>query len=376
MKNIAIVTLIGYTNYGNKLQNYALQEVLTQIGFNVETIVYEQINTITSKRALFKKVKRLKNKDILDIIQSLNYRYYIYANAKQIAETKERRTKIFKNFADAYINEIEHPIDINNFPADLVEKYDYFVVGSDQVWNPAYNFGHPFFFLNFASKDRRVAYAASFGVSNIDPNYERQYKNWINGIDKISVREEAGAKFVKSLTGRNVPVLVDPTLLLTKKQWLEIAKPSIHKPKSKYLLTYFLGRIPRAYKKQIVTIAEKNNLEILHLNNIREKEFYEIGPSEFLDYINSCAVFCTDSFHGAVFSILLQKPFVVYERIGSMSMFSRLQTLLDKFDFTCRNSSEITPDEIFNIDFSHVSSVLEKERREALDFLTHALGMK
>jgi hypothetical protein len=142
MKNIAIVTLIGYTNYGNKLQNYALQEVLTQIGFNVETIVYEQINTITSKRALFKKVKRLKNKDILDIIQSLNYRYYIYANAKQIAETKERRTKIFKNFADAYINEIEHPIDINNFPADLVEKYDYFVVGSDQVWNPAYNFGH------------------------------------------------------------------------------------------------------------------------------------------------------------------------------------------------------------------------------------------
>ena len=77
-----------------------------------------------------------------------------------------------------------------------------------------------------------------------------------------------------------------------------------------------------------------------------------------------------------MFSILLQKPFVVYERIGSMSMFSRLQTLLDKFDFTCRNSSEITPDEIFNIDFSHVSSVLEKERREALDFLTHALGMK
>lgn len=158
-------------------------------------------------------------------------------------------------------------------------------------------------------------------------------------MDKLSVREEAGAKIIKDLTGRDAEVLVDPTMMLTREKWLSIAKEAPNKPKGKYLLTYFLGGVPSKYKRQIKNIAERNNLEIINLADIRDKETYITGPSEFIDYINSCSILCTDFFHGTVFSILMEKPFIVFERMGtSSSMFSRINTLLDKFDLNSRKA--------------------------------------
>jgi len=143
-------------------------------------------------------------------------------------------------------------------------------------------------------------------------------------------------------------------------------------------LTYFLGGIPPKYKKQIKKIAKVNNLEVINLADIRDKETYRTGPSEFIDYINSCSVFCTDSFHGAVFSILFEKPFIVYERMGStLSMFSRIETLLKKFKLESRKAENIKSNEdVFNIDFSHVPAILEAERKKSYDFLKEALNVK
>lgn len=144
------------------------------------------------------------------------------------------------------------------------------------------------------------------------------------------------------------------------------------------MLTYFLGGIPPNYKKQIRGIIRKNNLEIRNLGDIREKETYITGPSEFIDYINSCSILCTDSFHGAAFSILMGKPFIVYERMGtSLSMFSRINTLLNKFDLNCRKAENIKTDRgVFNIDYSHVPSILERERQGSIDYLKEALNIK
>lgn len=371
MRKIGIMTLNGYYNYGNRLQNYALQESLKFLGFVVETI----INRRTPKKTKF--IKRIHN------LGTNSYKeIYIKAYNKTWRKIRKKsivkRTENFKEFTLNYINETNYFISENNIPKNLSDRYDYFVTGSDQVWNPVNTLGSSIFFLTFAEKHKRIAYAPSFGVSEIKPEYKEKYKEWISEIPWLSVREDDGARIIKELTGRDAPVLVDPTLLLTKEKWLSIAKEAQNKPKGNYLLTYFLGGIPPKYKKQIKKIAKVNNLEVINLADIRDKETYRTGPSEFIDYINSCSVFCTDSFHGAVFSILFEKPFIVYERMGStLSMFSRIETLLKKFKLESRKAENIKSNEdVFNIDFSHVPAILEAEKKKSYDFLKEALNVK
>lgn len=378
MRRIAITTLIGYFNYGNRLQNYALQEILKFLEFDVDTIISKNSNRDHQKLTFLDRVQNIKGKSFKEIYSKAEQKFWTGLNKDEVKKSEEIRTEIFKKFTYDYIKETEYTISYNNIPKDLSEQYDYFITGSDQVWNPNYNYGSSIYFLTFAPKNKRISYAPSFGVSEIKPEYVENYKEWLSGMHRLSVREDDGAKIIKELTGREAPVLVDPTLLLTKEKWLSIAKEADNKPKDKYLLTYFLGGIPPEYKKQIKSIVKENNLEVINLGDIREKETYRTGPSEFIDYINSCSVFCTDSFHGAVFSILMEKPFIVYERMGtSLSMYSRINTLLDKFDLNSRKVENIkTKEDVFNIDYSHVPPILEAERKKAFDYLKEALNIE
>lgn len=374
MKRIAILTLNGYHNYGNRLQNYALQEVLRSLDFDVETIINNR------KKTNVEKVYNLLNCSPKEIYNKIYNRIYRKTtnNKNNYKYRIAKRTEIFKKFTLDYINETIYSISKNNIPENLSDKYDYFVAGSDQVWNPSNLGGSSIYFLTFADKYKRITYAPSFGVSEIAEEYIENYKEWISGIHKLSVREDDGARIIKDLTGRDATVLVDPTLLLTKEAWMTISKEAVNKPKGKYLLTYFLGEVPEIYKGQIKRIAKKNNLEIIKLGDITEQETYITGPSEFIDYVNSCSIFCTDSFHGVVFSILMEKPFIVYEREGlSLSMFSRINTLLKKFDLNSRKVENIrTNEEAFNIDYSHVPPLLEAERNKAFNYLKDALNVK
>lgn len=378
MNKVAILTLNGYFNYGNRLQNHALQEVLKSIGFEAETVINGNEPKGNRNYTLVERIDNLIKKSPREIFDRLEYKTWAKRNKDEIKESEEIRTKVFKKFTYDYIKETDYTISDNNIPKDLSDRYSYFVTGSDQVWNPDYIYGSSIYFLTFAEKHKRIAYAPSFGVSEIKPEYKEKYKEWISEIPWLSVREDDGARIIKELTGRDAPVLVDPTLLLTKEKWLSIAKEAQNKPKGNYLLTYFLGGIPPKYKKQIKKIAKVNNLEVINLADIRDKETYRTGPSEFIDYINSCSVFCTDSFHGAVFSILFEKPFIVYERMGStLSMFSRIETLLKKFKLESRKAENIKSNEdVFNIDFSHVPAILEAERKKSYDFLKEALNVK
>jgi len=365
MKKVGIITLNGYINYGNRLQNYALQEVLRDLGFSVETIIVDNSNLHTSNNL----------KKAFIFIKNILYKSKKMIIDRKSSQYKDKRIRKFKDFSNDYISETTYTISNNKINKE-VEKFDYFVVGSDQVWNPYYNNRSPIYFLEFAPKKKRIAYAPSFGIDTIPYEYSESYKRWIQQIEHISVREDAGAIIIKQLTGRDALVLVDPTLLLTKEKWINISKQAQNKPKIKYLLTYFLGGVPGQYKQQVQEIAKENNLEIVNLGDINDIETYMADPSEFIDFINDCSIFCTDSFHGVVFSILLEKPFVVYERVGSASMYSRITTLLDKFDLNTRKAEFVNSKDIFDIDFSNIPEVLEKERNKSFAYLKHALGVK
>lgn len=376
MKKIGIVTIVDYKNYGNRLQNFALQEVLKSIGYNVVTIKNKPLSIKSKKNeriyAYINDLTRLPRKKI---IQEVFKKIKLQFKKNKIKKLRENKVKNFKEFTNEYIEEteLEYTAYVNDFSE--LRNYDYFIAGSDQIWNPNFRNGSEFDFLTFTEKEKRIAYAPSFGVSEIPHGYTTNYAKWISEIPHISVREEAGAQIIKKLTGKDAQVVVDPTLLVSKDKWTSIAKASKNKTNKKFLLTYFLGDLTVANAREIKNLALKEDLEIVNLANIENPEIYAANPSEFLDYINSAEAFLTDSFHGVVFSIIFNTPFVVYERQGKTpSMNSRINNLLSLFNLNNRKKENLKSlSEAFETDYSHIKPILEVERKKAYKFLEDSL---
>lgn len=373
MKTIGLVTIVDYKNYGNRLQNYAAQETLKSLGCEVTTIVNKPIKrkNDTKDRNLMDKLKGVTLKDLsVKIKNRMNRRQYLLAFDKKV--------NAFKAFSQEYITESDFTVAVDAVPDDLGERFDYFVVGSDQVWNPTYRKGSSIDFLTFAPSEKRIAYAPSFGVSTIPDEFKVDYKEWLAAFKALSVREDAGAEIIKSLTGREAEVLVDPTVMLTKEEWLKIAKPHHLKPNHPYLLTYFLGEVPKEVKALIQALAKDNNLEVVNLGSYDQIKRYDVDPNAFIDYVEGSAIFLTDSFHGAVFSIIFEKQFIVFDRVSkTSSMHSRIDTLLAKFNLRDRKWDQIKQSkDYFGASFMHTGPKFEEERSKGYDYLKHVLDIK
>ncbi len=346
MKRIGIVTLYGLMNYGNRLQNYALSRVL------------ENNNCTVTSLCKNSKLSALKN----------NIKVMLLPFLKGERERRITRLSRFMGF-QKYI-ETEYYSDKRSY-----DRYDCFITGSDQVWHPQWG-GGDFYFLSFVRPEKRISYSASFGVSSVPGDKKEEYKTYLSEMKAISVREESGARIVKDLTGKDVPVLIDPTLLLDKEEWQKVSKrPDIHIP-SKYLLTYFLGEISDERNRYLSRIAKENDLEIIRLEGHNPGEaWFKTGPSEFIWLIEHCSLMCTDSFHGSVFSMLMEVPFLVFNRVdifGDMS--SRIDTLLSKFYLESHRFNDQSGNDVFQNDYSHVQDILAAERQKALDYLNDALN--
>ena len=364
---VAIITMSNGINYGNRLQNYAVQKVLESLGAEAETIINFTGQEIVNENSLKEKIK--------DFLAEINYNIPRFKIAKMNYILRERR---FKKFNKKYIKQTNYFITKDKIPNNINEKYDYFVCGSDQIWNPEFEINSHIDFLAFAEKSKKIAYSPSLGVSELPKECVEKYKTWINEIDYLSVREEAGAEIIKNITGREAVVLLDPTLMLNKNEWLKIAKKPRLELKSKYILTYFLGNKESEVENRILKIAEEHDYEIINLMDEKNKYIYSVDPGEFIWLINNCEVFCTDSFHGGVFSIIMKKAFIIFERKDKLkSMNSRLETLLSKFDMQSRLDKNITDDkQIFNTDFSNVDKVINTEKEKAINYLKNALNIK
>ena len=364
---VAILTMSNGINYGNRLQNYAVQKVLESVGCEVETIKNFTSQRITSKSD----PKRIIKYALASIYEKVPFVDIKFLN-------RILRNVNFNKFTKNYIKQTKYIITKDYIPTNICNMYDYFICGSDQIWNPEFKINSEIDFLTFANKGQRIAYAPSFGVSKLPEYCIDSYKKWINEIDCLSVREQVGADIIKELTGRNAIVLVDPTLMLSKDEWLSIAKKPKIKLNKKYILTYFLGKKDNITENRINKIAKKYDLEVINLLDISHKFIYSADPSEFLWLINNSELVCTDSFHGSVFSLIFQKAFMVFERKDNfLSMNSRLDTLLAKFDMESRRESNIiNEDEVFNIDFSKVNRIINNEKDKTFKYIKEALNIK
>lgn len=369
---VGIITITRDLNYGNRLQNYALQHFLENMNIIAHTILdtYDCDHVPFSWRGFFKRHGLIKGliKIIID-----------YKGCRTNLPYALKRQESFLAFNTKYIKFSDVKAYYDKIPASVTSMYDYFIVGSDQVWNPCFKCTG-LEFLTFAPKGKRIAYSASFGISTLPSEVHEHFTTWLNEMTAISVREHTGADIVHELTGRKAEVLADPTLLLTAGEWKQIARKPVWYKEEDYILLYFLGPIPDEATMAIRKIANENSLKIINVLDRSNLEYYCSAPDEFIYLVEHARLVYTDSFHGTVFSILMQVPFVSCERVSvvEQSMISRIDTLLDTFSLqerkgTRKNGYQLNA--VFNINFTACEEILSAGRTRAKSFLTASLNL-
>ena len=378
-----IITLVG-NNYGNRLQNYAVQELLSEYG-EVYTVKYEKKTSQSLRKSGFSRYNPIHIKEAVDS-RLLNIYYlsnrkkntvarlrYFLKNKDKIKKAITERNVAFQEFDNKYINyesELLHLTSDDNEP--WVKSYDAWVCGSDQIWNPNYPTATRNAFLQFAPESRRIALSASIGISDVNTMLP-EYSEWIGSIPYLSVREERAAEIITELTGKNAEVFLDPTMLISLEKWNQMADQAETKLPSKFAVGYFLGIREKKYDAYIQ--QEIKGLAYVDLLNGEATEYLKFGPDQVVDAIRKAEMVFVDSFHGAVFSILFHKQFVVFNRSEKgQTMNSRLETLLKRFGLKNRIFNDNNVEELRQpIDYQYIDQIIEKEKVRVHDFLDSAM---
>lgn len=346
MKKVAIITIIS-KNYGNRLQNFALQEVLSSLGNQVKTIPAYPYHIIRR-----------------------NIKYFLKRTLNVLAG----------RFPDVVWDEFNKNIRWGKTIASdkrIADKYDYFIAGSDQIWNPTFAVISDRELLTFAPTEKRIAYSASIGLERFPEEYSQHYIEEWKKFKKISVREIQASKIIYDMIQVLPPVVLDPTMLLTKNDWIKYIK---HSPSSgKYYAKYFLGKRNDFSEKFIMKRAKEDNIRCIEITNEDGSLKPGIGPYEFLRILYYSEGVFTDSFHGTVFSIIFEKPFAVFQRPyekGYGDMNSRIDTLIDTFELRDHFvACPYDPEKVkMDFDYIKVKQILEIKRKESIAFLKDALS--
>lgn len=270
------------------------------------------------------------------------------------------------------------------------EKFDAFLVGSDQMWSPS-GLATNFYNLMFVPDEKKkISYASSFGVSEIPFYQKKRTAEFLNRIDYLSVRENVGVKIIRDLTGRDALVTVDPTMLLTAQEWDEFSGGD-RLSEEKYIFAYFLGNNPE-FRRIVKELQRKTGLKIITLRHLDEyipqdEQFgdeapYNLRPEGFVNLMKNAEYVCTDSFHGSVFSSLFHRQFVVFPRYSetaSLSRNSRISSLLNNLGLEKRlynpsKAIDLQADE--PICYELVEIKRRKLIEKSLQFLDEAIGAR
>lgn len=359
---VAIRTLVGYYNYGNRLQNYALQKVLEDMGHSVITLrdFTDRNQELSPAQKVLMGIKKG------DLLPKLFRKIRTQKNQTIDCE----REASFKAFTSQYIHESAFTMNEQTTDYDFDREIDAYVIGSDQVWNYMLNSFATTSFAMYSQKPK-ISYAASFGVAAIPAEMRALYQSGLAQMTQISVREDAGQQLVKRIANRESTVVVDPTLLLDQAEWLNLINNG-QVYQEKYLLTYFLGNQSRAQKEYIKQYAADNHLVIKALADKNDSALWVADPAEFVNLFSQAEAVFTDSFHASVFSIIFEKYFEVFERQSSgPSMNSRLETLLSDLGLNDRwHTGQVLTHQI---EYGQVKAKLQIRQEESRAFLETAL---
>ena len=353
---IGIVTQSLGVNYGGILQNYALQTVLKRMGHDVWTIDYRKYTWLQWSDMAW---RILAHK-----ILGHNVRFGLTPPAKERHDMPLRRFSLENiSLTSPRTKHIDYSV-VRKY------KFDTILVGSDQVWRPAYNPQIEKMFLSFVPETniRRIAYAASFGTDEWELSSEktRICAPLAQRFDAISVREASGVDLCRKYLNVDATHVLDPTLLLTADDYKDVCKDVEHR--DPFVFAYILD-ITDEKLSGIRSFAAKKGLPFV-VKSAHDEIRPDDSVEKWLSYFRDAAFVITDSFHGTAFSINFGKDFFVYANAKRGN--ARFDSLLGLFGLQHRMvDSDLRED--CNIDWERVSSILDAERGRCMKWISDAL---
>ncbi len=369
---IAVLTWFHHRNYGTALQVSATSAFLGKNGHNVDTVNYLPQNCLKND---------VPEYTVSAIVKRAGSRFKKGTPRFPVKYfCDEKKDSAFASFlADrlTFTNECETLTELHK----LNREYDAFICGSDQIWSP--NNFDPHYFLDFVTNPgKMIAYAPSIGLPKIEhPLVREQMKYLIGRFKHLSIRENHGKELVKKLVGKDAALVCDPTMLLTGDEWREYC--NVKKENSKpYVLVYMLGTNP-IHLEKIYRFAEQSKLNVklipVYTQDTERSGCIKdtVGPAEFVSLIDNAEFVCTDSFHGIVFSLLLHKKFIPFERFSpsdSANQNSRVYNILETVQLRNRlvgySKGDLISDEI---DYGKIDTIIDDLRANSAKFLFDSL---
>ena len=372
MKKIGIITFHNSYNCGSMLESYAMQEAIKRnTNKDVEIIDFSNKGQKELYSVWF------KNNSLKNIIKNI----LLIPNSKKIKNNNEQYER-FKN-ENFSLSETKY-----NTCQDLKdEEYDCVVSGSDQIWNITIPDADDAYFLPWVKNAKKVAYAPSFGSKNIlkYSDTPEKYSKYLRDYEALSVREKNGQKWIKDMIGEEVPVLIDPTLILNEKDYDKIMAKDIDE-KQKYIF-FYCPSFDKNICKYVKKISEKYNLKVItwscksYSTKLIKRFGFELAkyenPSAYLYYIKNAELVITTSFHGTIFSTIYRKKFITVKNGGMYGDDDRVRTLLSQLHMEDR----LIPyefDDNYNylqdIDYSTYDVEMKKLKEKATNYIIRNIG--
>jgi hypothetical protein len=352
---IGILTFYNTINYGAILQAYALQKKINSFTVENEIIRYE--------------CKAIREREISSLSESFRsmktlLKYLLINRYERIKKQK------FESFTREYLSLSEQVYKRDNI-VNSMKTYDSYIVGSDQVWNLNLTGEDYSFFLDFESNGlKKNAYAGSFGYSTIPVNYKERCAQLLSNFSISTVREETGKNIIKQLLDKEVPVVLDPTLLLQSHEWLELVDDTLKY--NNYILLYFIHNKNETFE-YARRLAKKTGYKLVYINISPKPGFGMINlralsPIEFLNLFKNAKYIITGSFHGVAFSINFNKKFFFEKDKKVNSYNSRIENLISTLHLEEREIGILNNMEQ-DINYLEVDRKLEELRKESLTYL-------
>lgn len=361
MKKVGIITWHQYHNFGSALQASALRITLSNLGYETRIINYQSSvgkNYISHRlRCLLGDVSAFINAPIL------------YRTRYSFLRFQEKYMRLTRCVLDKDL-------------VDIGKEFDAIICGSDQIWAP--NVLNPVYLLNWADgkEVRKISYAASIGLSNIPETLISTYREALNDFYRISVREQAGKQLLNEIFDIEAKVVLDPTFLLTAKQYQNMEKrvPIVNK---NYIFCYFLNS-KHNYRNSVELFAADKSLCAIGISlNPDDYKWMtvlgnEVGPAEFIYLVRNANYVFTDSYHGTIFSLLFHKEFYTFERFASsdpINQNSRIYQMDNWFGIKDRIVSVEQQLPLANkLDYELFESKLAEYRDISFEYLLEALS--
>lgn len=365
MKKVGIITFHNSYNCGSMLESFAIHHYLLKRGVENEIIHF----STPGQKRLYDIYERNHNvKDIVKNMILFPHRKRLKYNNQCYRKFQEENFKMTKEYSSR--SELSD------------DDYSVVVAGSDQIWNTTIIDFDDAYFLPWVKKARKVAYAPSFGARNIlkyakDPE---KYKRYLDDFDALSIRENNGKKWIKDLTGKEVEVLLDPTLLLERKDY-DLILDQEYKVPEKYIFFYcpdfnkdicrFVKQVAEKYQLPVITWSSKK----YYIHRIQRYGFllaeYE-SPAVYLTLIKNASLVFTTSFHGTIFSSIYQKKFFTIRNGDMFLEDDRVATLLNSLGLEDRfidYSYDPNFDYLQEVDYKAYSKNLKALQKKATKYI-------